>query len=1675
MAFIDSTGRTLSEEEVAVILNMLKDSIKNHCERFAQFYVNENDDEDFEVSEKARMFDKVYSSRLNTIDKDFSNMFRSENKFNIEDILKKEFKDLNLKAHNDYEVSDDKTFEEDADFDTYVVQTFLDKNLPITSNIPVDFGEEFDSESAKFKLADAPMDGIEDIADFKANSQRITFLNQPRSGNSDTLRKNDAEQKNNIFRFDAATELSRLKASELKSKDTVSFLDLYNTFTELNQFVRIGDSKGGQLRGNAVSAGGGTIEAVSSNEAPYDMYKLMNTIAGYMNTINRVQDPALRKTQAIQLAAYAYQMSISAHLFADGNGRSCRLLADTILQAYDLPPHIPTREETKLGKTIGTGLNFSDGAAVFLTNVTAADQVIRENANVPKPVNSEITEAPDTINAIRWFRSLNAILEEKGFDTINFHDHARIRVLQDVQAERKALLDYDAANAINDLNPKCVTDYLGKANVPAFLTTKGTGVIELPKPAPGQLLYEHPLNYIDQNIIRVPTPDSDKGGNLSSGHIEKVKELYNMARNGRLNLYMGGEPESEHTHALTVDEDGMAHFEEKSLTALRDAFVNNEELSPIQRKIGSIVKEYDDAVAKLDEIAVAQKNKNPGATATEDDYKKVFADIHESINFDVEPYKEPLENVAENDVALRYYTGPKARYVNDLLLDRTYLKEEYNIPEGLSAEACSMIVFGAIIADENMDTIETGSSASGSRDGSFRVFKKSNFMSNVVADPEKRFAEYSSAIKTGRRNAVEAINEIKTHPEKAMKYVQNAVEETVRSIKYGANFYCSRETLPLLSATRELYKVISEEPFNSGLNISNEDKAVIEYGKIQADLLEPYMKPYVADMSKAANDQEKLNILISQELINYMSSVRSSARSYGYVDATNELTFSTVMEKAKEEMWGDEEYNAEFLKCKNFEELNKVADRVDDLLGTEYSDEISTIQDKCRNEVWAKKFLNSGINQWIHDTPADEVRNRMVDVLTNTREFRGKKVGYTTLVGATKDELRGINPFARYDVRNLITDNLVAIETASRLGLETDDHYNNMINSMKEMIHYIGEHPQNDLDPDSAREYRERLASANKTISDYIKSVENWPSSRDDYKAAAKSIKNVKAVGSYIDKELKAFDKNLEDYRINKEWDFEKEIKWYKSFNKLLAENGIDVTNPVSLLSVKIMGDMSKEAAKFEDFKDPSEVHTSNETQREALNKFVDCGYVPAYLAKDGKSDVKMPDNPRAAEPVDYYFKNTVMLDADKLPTTGEGISAEAQFKIKELYEAAKSGRLFIDHTGDGSYAHPVMLDDNGQAKLSNRNVREIIGVGKPANDFEKAVKANAQGYRKLANIERIISSKNTVGRAYKHYKDTVELKQKTAIMMKDYKINPDKYSKLENALKRADDLGASWKLKAPTSEATNNMFSTDRRVRLTDHNKLVKLAKEADDADKNVHFGSKKYDDFVMATNKLTILSQHLAKQLEVGSIEQANKYRMALLDVKQKADAYLAYKGDNVKDQKGLRRVAAARAISEFADAKYKGVLGTVVQNMALSQTEKVNIINKAQAAHKEADRLIENRRQKSVENAEKLYNAFVNRLKKINDKQSKVTLATISEPENREDFIKLAMKTNVVKSMVDNPNLFEEKGQQLVTDVVKEMSAINKQDAKQNEKVEAAEVGKKVEANHAENNDKVMDVPV
>lgn len=235
-----------------------------------------------------------------------------------------------------------------------------------------------------FQLPQTAYAGVENIGEY-STEDKFSELTEGRMGNSATLAAElanspeaAAKRERSMQQFNNGAETARKGASAIKeSDDNVSYESLMGLFSDINRQVRGNESGSGELRAKKVAAG--NMVGVGHAALPEDTYVTFSHIADQIKQIKRIPDKNLQKSQAIYLAAFAYQMTISEHMFADGNGRTCRLFSDSILQAFGLPPSTPVKELAKSGKQMGSGqFDFGAGAGYFLAGVQGSDATAKE-------------------------------------------------------------------------------------------------------------------------------------------------------------------------------------------------------------------------------------------------------------------------------------------------------------------------------------------------------------------------------------------------------------------------------------------------------------------------------------------------------------------------------------------------------------------------------------------------------------------------------------------------------------------------------------------------------------------------------------------------------------------------------------------------------------------------------------------------------------------------------------------------------------------------------------------------------------------------------------------------------------------------------------------------------------------------------------------------------------------------------------------------------------------------------------------------------------------------------------------------------------------------------------------------------------------------------------------------
>ena len=413
-------GEQINENDLQSLEEMIAGSLQEHIERLKKY----RDDELVDAPGFYAPIINVYQEGLAYLQIQLKDAAKREEGINTADFIHDFYKNLG----KDVMIAVDKQSPEMITFEHNIAIGLGEENIIRgTYNEapdPKDTVEGYEHTASAFHFSGQKLDGIETIVDYDPDKDRVKGLYQGRTANSTTLSRDpqklreelealpddDAHSvrreqiqkqiegyENGTYGLNVGAEVARMHSSELRDKDKISFSDVYKAYTEINKAMRPGDVAGGKLRGEGVSAG--QIQGVGASVVPEAVYKTMQTIADGMNEIKHTQDPAMKKSMAIELAAFAYQMTLSEHSFKDGNGRTCRLFADTILQTFGLPPYTPSKEEATILKinTMGMDMDFTKGAEVFLdgvkqsSNVLAAERELQANDGVISQA-GEITE-----------------------------------------------------------------------------------------------------------------------------------------------------------------------------------------------------------------------------------------------------------------------------------------------------------------------------------------------------------------------------------------------------------------------------------------------------------------------------------------------------------------------------------------------------------------------------------------------------------------------------------------------------------------------------------------------------------------------------------------------------------------------------------------------------------------------------------------------------------------------------------------------------------------------------------------------------------------------------------------------------------------------------------------------------------------------------------------------------------------------------------------------------------------------------------------------------------------------------------------------------------------------------------------------------------------------------------
>ena len=400
---IGPNGQQINANDYQMLQEMLTGSLEQHL---ANLNISAHNPE-FLHPEFFTPAINVYEEGLAFLPNGLRNAMESQEEINVTDFIHNMYGDLGketllaMKSN----LANPEMLEELDEFERKLVNGWGEENLvrEIKNEEPLasDTAAGYEFTAGKFSFSGKKIDGIEDIVEYDPDKDRVKGLYEGRSGNSTTLKdsadslrqqlnalpddeENEEEREKLQDRIDAVekgtlgmnvgAEVSRMHSSELRDKKDITFGDVYKAYTDINRALRPVDPDGGKLRGKYVQAS--NVYGVGASMVPEAVVKTMQTIADGMNRIKNTEDPALKKSMAVELSAFAYQMTLSEHSFNDGNGRTCRLFADTILQTFGLPPHTPIPEEMQIAKTMGEEMDFTKGAEVFMECVKKSSDVL---------------------------------------------------------------------------------------------------------------------------------------------------------------------------------------------------------------------------------------------------------------------------------------------------------------------------------------------------------------------------------------------------------------------------------------------------------------------------------------------------------------------------------------------------------------------------------------------------------------------------------------------------------------------------------------------------------------------------------------------------------------------------------------------------------------------------------------------------------------------------------------------------------------------------------------------------------------------------------------------------------------------------------------------------------------------------------------------------------------------------------------------------------------------------------------------------------------------------------------------------------------------------------------------------------------------------------------------------
>ncbi len=201
----------------------------------------------------------------------------------------------------------------------------IGEDLKIALDRPIQAATRVESKTQSEQMQ-VRMNEVRTGGGFDANMEAVDRI---RMGSSDTIagKSGGGEVEGGASRATQNWKNANARAGEIARSGQPLTLE---NIRELNRLLNVGmpanDGVAGEFRTRTETAGGGPSYLTPERIEPF-----MNEFMDWLATNQDKLDP-------IELAGLAYQKLVSIHPFSDANGRTCRLVADIILQSHGLPP-----------------------------------------------------------------------------------------------------------------------------------------------------------------------------------------------------------------------------------------------------------------------------------------------------------------------------------------------------------------------------------------------------------------------------------------------------------------------------------------------------------------------------------------------------------------------------------------------------------------------------------------------------------------------------------------------------------------------------------------------------------------------------------------------------------------------------------------------------------------------------------------------------------------------------------------------------------------------------------------------------------------------------------------------------------------------------------------------------------------------------------------------------------------------------------------------------------------------------------------------------------------------------------------------------------------------------------------------------------------------------------------